>query len=82
MKKHVTNKNITALTRLAVVCALALLVVGFSPAFAAALSRSADVGAMLSAMRSMIGPLGAIREWLPPFAGGARGSIDQIISQL
>jgi hypothetical protein len=67
MKKYVTSKNITALTRIGFVCALAFLSVGFSPAFAAAFSRGGDVGATLSAMRSMIGSLGAIREWLPPF---------------
>jgi hypothetical protein len=82
MKKHVTKKNITALTRIAVICALAFLSVGVSPAFAAAFSRGVDVGATLSAMRSMFGLLGAIREWLPPFGSCARGSIDQIISPL
>jgi hypothetical protein len=80
MKKYVTSKNITALTRIAVVCGLAFGV-GFSPAFAAAFWRGVDVGATLSAMRSMIGSLGAIREWLPPF-GNARGSMGQIISLL
>jgi hypothetical protein len=48
--------------------------------FAAPLPRSADVGSTLSAMWSMIGPLCAIKDWLPPLGAGARGSADQTTS--
>ena len=67
MKKFATSRNITVLTPIAVLGALVFLGVGVSPALAAALARGVDAGATLSAMRSMISPLGAIREWLPPF---------------
>lgn len=72
MKKDVTKQNIAALVRIAILCALPLLAAGFSPAIAATLSRSVDVGVTLSAMWSMIGPLFAIRDWLAPFGNGTR----------
>ena len=61
MKKYATKQSIAALARIAVLCALTFLGVGLSPAFAATLSRSVDLSATLSAVWSMIGPLGAIR---------------------
>ena len=66
MNKYVTRQNITALARIAALCALAFISVGFSPAFAATLSRDLDVTAILSAMWS-IGPFRVIRVWSPPF---------------
>ena len=66
--KYLTNRTIAALTGMAVLCALAFLSVGIAPAFAATMSRGADVTAMLSTMWSMIDPLAAIRHWLPPRA--------------
>jgi hypothetical protein len=82
MKKYVTKQNIAALARIAVLCALAFLSVGLSPAFAATLSRSVDLSATLAAVWSMIGPLGAIRDRSAPFDTCARGSMEQIISLL
>lgn len=78
MKKYLIRQNITALARIAVLGALVFLSVSVLPAFAATLSRSADVSATLSAMWSMIGPLFAIRDWLPPLGSCARGPADQI----
>ena len=63
--KYLTNQNIAALTSMAVLCALAFLSVSIAPAFAATMSRGADLTATLSAMWSMIDPLAAIRHWLP-----------------
>jgi hypothetical protein len=80
MKKYVTKQKVAALARIAVFGALTLLVAGFSPAIAATLSRSVDVGVTLSTVWSMIGPLFAIRDWLPPFDNGSREPRDQIIS--
>ena len=51
MKKYVTKQNIAALARIAILCALPLLVAGFSPAIAATLSRSVDVGVTLDRSR-------------------------------
>ena len=82
MKKYVTSQNIAALTRIAVLCLLAFVSVGFSPALAAALARSVDAGVTLSAICSMTAPLRAIREWVLPFGSCARGSMDQNISLL
>ncbi len=79
MKKYVTKQNIAALARIAALCTFTLLAAGFSPAIAATLSRSLDVGVTLSAMWSMIGPLFAIRDWLPPFGHGTRAPRNQII---
>jgi hypothetical protein len=70
VKKYVTSQNIAALTRIAVLCALAFLDVGFSPALVAALVRGVNAGVTLSAMRLMIAPLVASGEWMLPFSGG------------
>ena len=61
MKKYITKQNITALGRIAILCALGFLGAGVSPAFAAMLSRGFDVSATLHAVWSMIGPLCVIR---------------------
>ena len=83
MKKYLTSQSIAMLARIAVLCLLAaVLSAGFSPAFAAVLSRGADIRAMLPAVFSMIGPLCSIRDRLSPFGVCARSSIDQIISLL
>jgi hypothetical protein len=83
MKKYVNNQSIAMLARIAVLCVLAAVIsTGFSPAFAAVLSRGADIRAMLPAAFSMIGPLCAIRDRLSPFGACARSSMDQIISLL
>jgi hypothetical protein len=83
MKKYLTSQSIAMLARIFVLCVLAaVLGTGFLPAFAAALSRGADIRAMLPAVLSMIGPLCAIRDRLSPFGACARFSMDQIISLL
>ena len=71
MKNYVTRQTISMLARIAVLCALACLSAGFSPALAATLSRDVGVVGILAAMQSMIGPLRAIRSWLPRFDTGA-----------
>jgi hypothetical protein len=71
VKKYVTSQNIAALTRIAGLCALAFLDVGFSPALVAALVRGVNAGVTLSAIRLMIAPLVAGREWMLPISGGA-----------
>jgi hypothetical protein len=70
VKKYVTSQNIAALTRIAALCALAFLDVGFSPALVATLMRGVTAGVTLSAMRLMIAPLVARSEWILPFSGG------------
>jgi hypothetical protein len=82
MQKYVTKNDIAALARIAAFCALAVLSVDLSPALAAMLSRGADFSVALSAVRSLIGPLGAVRDWLLPLGGCARSPTDQIISLL
>jgi hypothetical protein len=59
------------LTRIAALCALAFLDVGFSPALVAALVRGVNAGVTLSAMRLMIAPLVASSDWILPISGGA-----------
>jgi hypothetical protein len=54
------------LTSSAVLGAAVLLGIGIAPAFAATISRSADVKASASAVWSVIGPFCAIKNWLPP----------------
>ena len=66
MKKLMNRPNITALTGMAALGALAFLSVDVSPAYAATLSRSVDVSGSPSAVWSMIGPFCAIKDWLPP----------------
>jgi hypothetical protein len=78
MKKYLTSQSIAMLARIAVLCVLAaVLSAGFSPAFAAVLSRGADIRAMLPAVFSMIR---TIRDRLSPFGASARFSMAQIIS--
>lgn len=66
MKSDITKPNISALTRIAALGALAFLSISVSPAYAATLSRSVDVSGTPSAVWSMIGPFCAIKNWLPP----------------
>ena len=66
MDKYMTRRNVTAVTRMTALVALAVLSVNLSPALAATLSRSVDVSATVSAVWSMIGPFCAIKDWLPP----------------
>lgn len=54
------------LTCLAAFGAVVLMSVGIAPAFAATISRSADVKASAAAIWSVIGPFCAIKDWLPP----------------
>ncbi|MEH2553817.1 ketosteroid isomerase-like protein [Bradyrhizobium algeriense] len=65
MKKHTTERNVTALTSSAALGALAFLTVGTSSAFAATLSYRADVDGTPSAVWAAIGPFCAIKDWLP-----------------
>lgn len=60
------NNPTVLLTCFAVLGVAALLSVGIAPAFAASISRSADVEASASAVWSLIGPFCAIKNWLPP----------------
>ena len=83
MKNYLSSQSIATLARIAVLCVLAaVLSAGFSPTFAAVLSRGADIRAMLPAVFSMIGPLCTIRDRLSPFGACARLSMGQIISLL
>ena len=66
MKNDITKPNISALTRIAALGALAFLSISVSPAYAATLSRSVDVSGTPSAVWSIIGPFCAIKDWLPP----------------
>jgi hypothetical protein len=75
-----TMPGLSAVTRFGAYCVLALLCASVSPAFAATLSRSADVSATLSAAWSMIGTLCAVEDWLPRFGTRAREPTPQIIS--
>ena len=60
------NSNNTTVPCLAVLGAAMLLSVDIAPAFAATISRSADVKAAASTVWSVIGPFCAIKNWLPP----------------
>lgn len=61
------SSNVTVpLTCLAAIGAALLLSVEVAPAFAATISRSADVKAPASTVWSVIGPFCAIKNWLPP----------------
>jgi hypothetical protein len=62
ISSHVT----VPLTCLAAIGAAMLMSVDVAPAFAATISRSADVKASASAVWSVIGPFCAIKNWLPP----------------
>lgn len=58
--KHITEQNIAISAWIAVLCALALLSFGFSPALAATLSRGTDFNTTFAVVRSMVYPLCAI----------------------
>jgi hypothetical protein len=82
MKPYLPDQTTVALAGVACLCVFVFLNLGFSPAFAATLSRATDVGNALSAVRSMIYPLYAIKWRLLPFGACARRRIDRIISLL
>jgi len=65
MRKFPSDPTVL-LTCFSVLGVAALLSAGIAPAFAATISRSADVKASASAVWSMIGPFCAIKNWLPP----------------
>jgi hypothetical protein len=65
MRKFPSDPTVL-LTCSAVLGAAVLLSVGIAPAFAATISRSADVKASALAVWSVIGPFCAIKNWLPP----------------
>ena len=69
MKPYLSDQIIVALTAIAGLCALLFLGLSLSPAFAAVLSRSANLGVTLSAVRSMLYPLYAIKCWSPLVSG-------------
>jgi hypothetical protein len=58
--KHIIEQIIAISAGIAVLCALALLSLGFSPALAATLSRGADFNTTFTLVRSMAYPLCAI----------------------
>ena len=62
----ISNNATVPLTCLAAIGAAMLLSIDIAPAFAATISRSADVKASASAVWSVIGPFCAIKDWLPP----------------
>jgi hypothetical protein len=72
MKPCLSDQIIVALAGIAGLCVLVFLGLGFSPAFAAALSRGADLSIALAVRRSMIYPLCAVKSWLPLFSGNKR----------
>src|SRR3954470_12901110 len=59
-------KRAVPITFLAALGAVVLVSAGTAPAFAATISRSADVKASASAVWTLIGPFCAIKNWLPP----------------
>ena len=65
MRKFPSDPTVL-LTCFSVLGVAALLSAGIAPAFAATISRSADVKASASAVWSVIGPFCAIKNWLPP----------------
>src|SRR3954471_14147430 len=62
----ISSKVTVLLTCVAALGAAILLSVDVAPAFAATISRSADVKASAAAIWSVIGPFCAIKDWLPP----------------
>lgn len=65
MHKHLSHPPLR--TMLLTMLGIALLSsLGMPPAFAATISRSAEVKASASAVWSLIGPFCAIKAWLPP----------------
>jgi hypothetical protein len=74
MKPDLPDQIIVALAGVACLCVLVFVGLSVSPAFAATWSRDANFSIMLSAARSLVYPLCAIKSWLPLFSGnkGAR----------
>jgi polyketide cyclase/dehydrase/lipid transport protein len=62
----IPSSSIISLTCFAALGVAVLMSAGTAPAFAATISRSADVKASASAVWSLIGPFCAIKDWLPP----------------
>ena len=63
MQKYLTQENAATLARIAALGLLAFFTSDFSPALAATLSRSMDIGAALSAARSIVGPFCSASDW-------------------
>lgn len=63
MRKFLSNSTVPLMCLLGMAV---LLDAGIAPAFAATISRSADVKASASTVWSLIGPFCAIKDWLPP----------------
>jgi len=72
MRPYLSDQIIVALAAIAGLCVLIFLGLSLSPAFAATLSRGANFSTTLSAVRSLIYPLRAIKSWLPFFSGNKR----------
>ena len=71
MKPYFSDQIVVALAAIAGLCVLIFLGLSLSPAFAATLPRSANFSTALSAVRSLIYPLCAIKSW-PLFFGNKR----------
>jgi predicted permease len=71
MKPYFSDQIVVALAAIACLCVLIFLGLSLSPAFAATLSRGANFSVTLSALRSLIYPLCAIKSW-PLFFGNNR----------
>ena len=80
MKPYLSDQIIVALAGITGLCVIIFLGFGFSPTFAAVLSRGADLSIALAVRRSVIYPLCAIKCRLPPLGACARWSIDRIVS--
>ena len=65
MSKH--EENITLLIQVILIGVIVVLGFCVAPGFAATISRSSDIEASLMAIRSMMGPSDATRNWLGPF---------------
>lgn len=65
MHKHLSHPPLRTML-LTMLCIALLSSLGMPPAFAATISRSAEVKASASAVWSLIGPFCAIKAWLPP----------------
>src|SRR3954451_16034487 len=65
MRSFSINRRIP-LTCLTAFGTVVLMSAAIAPAFAATISRSADVKASAAAVWSVIGPFCAIKDWLPP----------------
>ena len=71
MKPYFPDQIVVALAAIACLGVLIVLGLSLSPAFAATLSRGANFSVTLSALRSLIYPLCAIKSW-PLFFGNKR----------